>query len=178
MREVTPTTTDEELMSLYLQANSAAFDELYRRYAGKLFAYFKKKVPAPIAEELLQDVFTRMHSSNQTYKMDYPFLPWIFTIARHTFLDHLKKAESQLLRAVVDHKLEGLSDELPIFGVDIDTKALLAPLSPQQKKVFELRYLKDWSFEQISQETGLNTTNIRKIISRGLKKMKSTGQEL
>lgn len=175
MSEITPTTSDEELMNLYLQANFSAFDELYRRHAGRLFGYLQKSVGPAVAEELLQDTFARVHASKHTFQKDYPFLPWIFTIARHILLDHLKKAETRLQSATTERDTEALAatGEPPA----IDVEALLATLPPQQKHIFELRYLKDWSFEQISRDTGLNAANVRKIISRGIKNLQSTGQK-
>ena len=51
---------------------------------------------------------------------------------------------------------------------------LLDDLNLQQKQVLELRYLKDWSFEQIAQNLNTSESNIRQIVSRSLKKLKNT----
>ncbi len=160
-------------MSLYLQAYTPAFDELYRRHAGKLFAYLKRTVPAPIAEELLQDVFARMHAARATYKSEYPFLPWLFTISRHALFDYGKKAETRLQKAVSEVDPQSLGETPPSPAMDIDQ--LLTTLSPQHQRIFKLRYLNDWSFDQISRETELSAQNVRQIISRGIKKLQSLG---
>lgn len=174
MFKITPQTTDEELMRLYLQAYTPAFEELYKRHAGKLLGYLQKKSPRETAEELLQDVFARMHSSKHTYKDKYQFLPWIFTITRHTLLDYYKKAETKVATACDEVDESTLVME---NSVDPDTTPLLDTLSPQQKRIFELRYLKDWSFEDIAKETDLSASNIRQIISRGLKVLKTKASE-
>lgn len=83
-------------MNLYLQAHAPAFNELYERHAGKILGYLKKKVSPETAEDLLQEIFTRLHTKKQTYNDNYLFLPWIFTIARNTLLDHYKKAEQKV----------------------------------------------------------------------------------
>lgn len=173
MQDIDPKMTDEELMRMYLQAHSSAFDELYRRHAGRLLAYFKKNVSVPVAEELLQDVFARMHSSRHTFKDNYPFLPWIFTVARHTLLDHMKKAETRLTQAT--NSTDTTEMIAAPEAVTVDTEQILASLSVDHRRIFEMRYLKEWSFEKIGKDTGLNTDNVRKIISRGLKKLQATG---
>lgn len=174
MSQITSHTTDEELMNLYLQANVPAFEALYTRHAGKLLGYLKKKVSPEIAEELVQDVFARMHNAKHTYNENYLFLPWIFTIARNTLLDHYKKAETRVTSAT-----EALTEENLVTPIDmsVDTAAILRALPPQQQKIFELRYLNEWSFEQISRETALSESNIRQIISRGLKVLKMKASE-
>lgn len=175
MITIAPQTTDEELMRLYLQAHLPAFEELYKRHAGKLLSYLQKKVSSrEVAEELLQDVFSRMHAAKLTYKDSYLFLPWIFTIARHTLIDYYKRAET---------KVASFAEELDESTFVLETSnsreasPLLETLSPQQKRIFELRYLKEWSFEQISKDTELSPANIRQIISRGIKFLKTKASE-
>ncbi len=174
MFNITPQTTDEELMRLYLQAYTPAFEELYKRHAGKLLGYLQKKSSRETAEELLQDVFARMHASKLTYNDTYQFLPWIFTITRHTLLDYYKKAETKVSTASEEVDETTLVIDTP---EPVDTTSLLEQLSPQQKRIFELRYLKDWSFEDISKETSLSASNVRQIISRGLKLLKTKASE-
>lgn len=174
MQKITSQTTDEELMHLYLQAHTPAFNELYTRHAGRLLGYLKKKVSTEIAEDLVQDVFARMHAAKHTYNESYLFLPWIFTIARNTLLDYYKRAETRVASASQE-----LNEDIATTdtAVDLDTAALLQVLPPQQKRIFELRYLNEWSFEQIANETSLSESNVRKIISRGIKSLKMKASE-
>ncbi|MCC6138702.1 MAG: RNA polymerase sigma factor [Bdellovibrionaceae bacterium] len=173
MIKITSHTTDEELMNLYLQAHTQAFNELYRRHSGKLLTYLKKKVSPEVAEDLLQNTFTRLYTAKHTYKDNYLFLPWLFTIARNTLLDYYKKPETRISNNTVELSEDIQNPEAIESFTNNDIPQLLYNLTPQQRQVFELRYLHDWSFEQIGKMTATSPANIRQIISRGLKKIKT-----
>lgn len=157
-------------MQLYLLAHPEAFDHIYSRHSGRLYAFLLKKVPKESAEDLLQDTFVKLHKHKHTYKADYLFLPWLFTIAHNTLRDHFKKNEMHIQQ----HSQELMDTHIATGDPeDKDINPWLDSLPSQQRHIFELRYLKDWSFEQIAQETQKTPSNIRQLISRGLKKLKS-----
>ena len=53
---------DEELMTFYQAGEIQAFEALYQRYSGRLYAYLlKHKLNSESAQDLLQEVFTRLH---------------------------------------------------------------------------------------------------------------------
>jgi DNA-directed RNA polymerase specialized sigma24 family protein len=49
--------TDEELISAVARGDEDAFNELYRRYALRLFKYACRRASYEDAEEIVQDVF-------------------------------------------------------------------------------------------------------------------------
>lgn len=169
--------SDEDLMVLYQNGSHDAFVCLYQRHSGRVFAYLKLKVSVEVAQDLLQEVFMKMHRSREQYSAQYPFLPWIFTIARNALFDLLKNSETKLEKAslisetILDRLSEG-ADSL-ISTSEHDLTAALGSLPSQQKRAVELRYLSDWSFEQIAEEMKTTPENTRQIVSRGIKKIRS-----
>lgn len=162
--------SDEELMSLYITGDFAAFEILYKRHSGRVFDYLKKKVSAETAQDLLQEIFAKLHKSRAKYNPQYPFLPWLFTVARNSLMDFYKLAETKLTKA--SNSSDELLQNLPSVAVNeagnVDLALLLADLPPNQKRAIELRYLEDWSFEKIASHMNTSEGNARQLISRGL----------
>lgn len=163
--------SDEELMTLYQAGDYPAFECLYARHSGRVFQYLKGKVAAEIAKDLLQDIFLKIHRSRNQYSAQYPFLPWLFTIARNTLTDFFKQSQSKAVKVEIDtNKLAATVIEDSSVH---DLSAVLGSLPIVQRRAIELRYMNEWSFEEIAAEMKMTPENSRQIISRGIKKMRS-----
>lgn len=168
--------SDEELMSFYQNGEFQAFQTIYTRHAGRVFEYLKKKVSPDLAQDLLQESFEKLHRNRDKYNSQYPFLPWIFTISRNVVIDYYKKAESKLVKASCssDDFIESLSAPLLENSSNMDISDVLRALPIAQKRAIELRYMNDWSFAQIATELETSEDNIRQLVSRGIKKLRSS----
>jgi RNA polymerase sigma factor (sigma-70 family) len=164
--------SDEELMVLYQANDYAAFEVLYKRHSERIFSYLNKKVSSSIAEDLMQDVFIRLHKNKHRYNSKFLFLPWIFTVTRNALFDHFKKIETRVAQTSepIDENTQTLEIVVP---KENDTQSVLDHLPEDLRRIFELRYLKDWSFEDIAKETSTSPENIRQKISRGVKKLRA-----
>lgn len=162
--------SDEELMILYQKGNYEAFDCIYKRHSGRLYGYFKAQIDENSAQELLQDFFVKIHKYKDRYDSSYPFLPWVFTVARNLLKDFYKKAERKIHKDEL--KESNLVDENKLEEGVKTLEDAMGLLSEKQQKVLLLRYLDNWSFEQIASDLETSPQNIRKIISRSLKKLK------
>ncbi|MCC7406064.1 MAG: sigma-70 family RNA polymerase sigma factor [Bdellovibrionales bacterium] len=163
--------SDEELMTLYQGGDYAAFECLYERHSGRVFQYLKGKVSAEAAKDLLQETFLKIHRSRSQYQPQYPFLPWLFTVARNSLNDFFKSPDQKVIKIGID--TDSLPAALPHIGSEHDLSAALSGLPHVQRRAIELRYLNEWSFEKIADEMSTTPENSRQIISRGIKKMRS-----
>lgn len=163
--------TDEELMNLYKAGDFHAFEVLYHRHSGRVYSYLKSKTSSELANDLLQDVFEKIHNSREKFNNQFPFMPWLFTIAKNTLLDFLKRSETKLSAKSnnSEYIIESIQDPNSKEQVDpLEPQEFLSSLPSKQKKTLELRYLEDWSFEKIAKEMHTSEGNVRKIVSRAL----------
>ena len=59
--------SDTGLITLLIQGDQAAFESIYRRYAGDLYKYARKNIPSKEdCEEIIQDIFTDLWSRHDT----------------------------------------------------------------------------------------------------------------
>jgi RNA polymerase sigma-70 factor (ECF subfamily) len=101
-----PSVTPEQENQLVGRARSGdetAFGELIEPWRKPLFAYIYRMVThRHDAEDLLQDVLVRVLDGLRRYRAESQFKTWLFGIATHVCLDHLRhkkrwRVEAQLI---------------------------------------------------------------------------------
>lgn len=169
------TETDEELMSLYVQGDIRAFDELYSRHKAKVFGFLVKRLPSKQqADEVFQVAFLKLHQSRSQYINGEAFLPWLFTIARNSLFDHLRKtrSESQKINAFQEHEVNSQSS-FENSSLTDQLEEGLAGLNEAQKHLLNQRYIEGLDFEEIAKRSNSNPAAVRQSVSRVTRKLKS-----
>jgi len=104
--QLLPQITPEEEASLVERARRGdrdAFGSLVEPWRKPLFGYiYRMVVLRPDAEDLLQDVLVRVLENIREYRGEARFKSWLFGIATHICLDHLRhkkrwRTEAQLI---------------------------------------------------------------------------------
>jgi RNA polymerase sigma-70 factor (ECF subfamily) len=79
-------------MERYQRGDGKVLAELYREVAPGMLNYLYRFVSdRALAEDLLQEVFLRVHKVRHTYRPESPAKPWLFAIARYVAIDTLRK---------------------------------------------------------------------------------------
>lgn len=166
--------SDEDLMELYKLGNSMAFDFLFQRHSGQVLGYLKRRISKDKdAQDILQDIFLKLHRSKHQYDRSLPFLPWLFSITRSVWLDSLKKknleyvTESEAIENMID-STDGNSICIHTESSRIDLK-VLNQLPSSQKEAVSMRVIDDATFDEIGLKLSTSPENARQLVSRGLK---------
>ena len=79
-------------------------ETLWRAYSDQLLSFIRARVNDPAhAEDILQDVFLKMHEQLHTLKDDQKLQSWMYRIARNAIIDHYRSKKP----------FEDLPEELP-----------------------------------------------------------------
>jgi RNA polymerase sigma-70 factor, ECF subfamily len=90
---------DADLMIRYCDGDAAAFRELYSRVAPRLIAYLQRMSgDRASAEDLVQQTFLKVHRARSAYVRGADPIPWLFAIARRTFLDEARRRRRARVR--------------------------------------------------------------------------------
>lgn len=163
--------TDEQLMKLYQNGDELAFRQLYKRHSSKIYGFIKKRISneAKVAE-IYQEVFIKIHKSKHRFNESFAVLPWLFTVTRTVLIDELRKDKTLKVQQTEYEDHLTTKDSSPTHL--IDTTSLLNQLPAQQQKAIELRYIDDKTFNEIADSLNLSESNVRQIISRGIKRLR------
>src|SRR6478672_13133070 len=93
-RDAAPNPVRAEEMALVERCRSgdlAAFEELYRAHAGKLFSVACRMVGNPAdAEDLLQEIFLSAHRKLDGFRGESALGTWLYRLATNHCLDYLR----------------------------------------------------------------------------------------
>jgi RNA polymerase sigma-70 factor (ECF subfamily) len=86
---MTDSRCDDDLMLAYARGDASAFDALYERYRKPLYRYlFHATRNRSVADELFQDVWTRIIDARKRFRKDTGFKRYAFRIAHNRLVDH------------------------------------------------------------------------------------------
>ena len=159
--------SDEELIAAYVEGDERALSTLLSRYLGDVsrFAYSLTHDSA-LAEDVAQEAFVKAWKHMRGFAPGGNFRAWLFTIARNTALDALRKRRDIALSTfdtetggnmVLDTVADSapLPDELLARAEDARYVAgLLGALSPAYREVLMLRAESNMTFEEIGRMLG------------------------
>lgn len=120
-----------------------------------------------IAEDILQETFLKMHKNIMRYDPQQKAMPWVFTIARHTLIDHIRKS-----RDIHLDDMDIFTREDEPLNLDDEIEFILQSLSPEERELITDRFLADKSFEQIALDKQSSPAAIRKRVSRLMAKVR------
>jgi len=84
---------DEELMLRYAAGDAAAFEPLYARHRGGLFRYVLRQCgDRGAAEEIFQEVWSRVIESRRRYRVEARFATWLYTLAHNLVIDRYRQS--------------------------------------------------------------------------------------
>ena len=83
---------DEELACRISGGDSAAFDEMFRRYHQAIYRFCSSMVGPEDAKDMLQNVMTKAMTSMPDNE-DFQMKPWLYRVARNECIDHLRSAK-------------------------------------------------------------------------------------
>lgn len=178
--------SDEELAELCRKRDESAFAELMRRYLRQIYAFAYQYGRSPEdTEDIVQDTFYKTWKYIDKYAAGKQFRPWLYTIARNTALDFLKKKKSAPFSDLDDDEndlqfADTIEDESPLQPEIFETAAYVSQLQfalqdlhPDHRAVLMLHYKDDMTFEEIATVVGKPMNTIKSWHRRALLKLRT-----
>jgi RNA polymerase sigma-70 factor, ECF subfamily len=104
-----------QLVEKAQQGDPLAFGSLVEPWRKPLFGYIYRMVTLrQDAEDLLQDVLVRVLEGIRTYRGEARFKSWLFGIATHVCMDHLRSRKRWRVEAQLIGEKEALADPVRI----------------------------------------------------------------
>jgi RNA polymerase sigma-70 factor (ECF subfamily) len=174
--------TDGELVRQTLRGRAAAYEELVRRYAGRITALCHNRVRrSDVAEDLTQETLLRGFRSLNTLADPQKFGTWLYGIAVRACLDWLKAKERTTVPFSVLHRDGQLdqcfpghaSEDEPELDRMDEKRRLLAEveaLPDEYREIVMLYYYQDVTYRDLAELLDVSpaTINLRLTKARSL----------
>ncbi len=183
---------DNELIQLFQEGNTRAFNALIDRHQERIYnAIFFMVKDSYLAEDLIQDIFIKIINNlkQNKYNDEGKFLPWALRIAHNFCVDHFRKvkrtptiktSDDQDLFEVIKHSDHPADYKMTRSQTHRNIQELVDLLPEEQREIIVLRHYANLSFKEIAQMTNcsINTAlgrmrygliNLRKMMNeRGM----------
>jgi len=166
---------DIELVERLQKGDVEAFDLIYEKYSGKLYAFGLKYLKSTEeAEELVQSVFLKLWENYKILKKELSFKSYLFTIAYNDICKLFRKRNYR--QKFIDDTLYENSQFSSEIEEGIDYHSVLEQVEqivnklPEKQKTIFLKSRKEGkSTKEIAEEVGLSPGTVDNYVSESLK---------
>lgn len=147
---------------------------LYREYYPGIVGFFVKRgCSVEEARDLAQEVFVRVFKGMDTFRGASSEKTWIFTIARHVWLNALRDRNAQRRQGEtvqLDESFEIPSSDPPADQQIMDAERsrmlwkAIAELPPRQRLCVRLRLLRDLKYREIAKIMGVSLDQVKALL--------------
>lgn len=149
---VQPETDDFSLMAQVREGCPDAFRRLVDRHQRPLLNFFARMGASTHGEDLAQETFIRLWNYRKKYKPAAKFTTFLYTLARHVWLDFVRRQIRFRLFA------DRYREEMPVSGDGgfgrlrrtLDIQAALDRLSPKLREVLVLAVHQGLAYDEIA----------------------------
>jgi RNA polymerase sigma-70 factor (ECF subfamily) len=155
---------------------------LAQRYRPKLMRYVAFSIgDSDLAESIAQDCLLKAYNGRESFRGECSVSTWIFSIANNLIRDHTRNKKFQFWRKAQAKMIDigEIASANPSPERSPETQLLmreraaqvhkaLEKLSPNQRRVFTLRFLEDMDVSEIVTVTGMPLNTVKTHLHRGI----------
>jgi RNA polymerase sigma-70 factor (ECF subfamily) len=170
---------DVRLVELARRGDQKAYADLMNRYRDSIYYMLLKMVNNPSdADDLTIEAFGKAFRNINNYTPNYAFSTWLFRIATNNCIDFMRK--KKIAPAAFEQQHEDqenptttIQSNLPDPEEDLIRQQKIEQLShvisllkPQYRTLIELRFFKEYSYEEIANELNIPLGTVKAQIFR------------
>ena len=169
---------DDELMMIEVKnGNLDSLVPLFDKYNVKLFNFFLHMgSKRDVAEDLTQNVFSRIIAYKHTYNENFKFRTWMYQLARNVQIDHYHKNKLMISEYKEVEEVGGTAADAIYESEKKDRfdilKDAIELLSIEDREIIELSKFQDLKYEDISKITGNSVGAIKVRVHRAVNKLR------
>jgi len=173
---------DLELWKRLKHDDKVAFEELYHRYYSPLFNYaLRLRFDDEIIKDTLQEIFIRIYIK----RFDLPEISsvksYLYRCLINSLLNTKKSPQNNIvsLEELVDFSIDDAGFEILFERSDTDLKRVrllkkgLKQLSSKQKNILYLRFIQEFSWEELAQVFDMSSHSCMNLLGRTVAKLRS-----
>ncbi|MFL5927107.1 MAG: RNA polymerase sigma factor [Gaiellaceae bacterium] len=169
--------SDDQLVARCRAGETPAWNELVERYSRYVFAICTQgfRLQDHDAEDVFQDVFTRVYTNLDRLRDDGAFRPWLGQLTRRSCLDRLRSSAREAPAEEVEPR--DVDETLSLLDEALAVHEAMATLPESCRDILDRFFARDESYRVIAEALGLPAGTVGSRISRCLDKLKPLMEE-
>lgn len=172
---------DFALVEKAIGGDQSAYSVLLERYRDSIYFMVLKMVHnRDDAEDLTIEAFGKAFNNLEKYSPQYAFSTWLFKIATNNCIDFIRKKRLDAMsldEPINTSKGDELQLTLEADGLDPEEKfmklqradilrEIIKTLNPKYRNLIELRFFKEYSYEEIANELNIPLGTVKAQLYR------------
>jgi RNA polymerase sigma-70 factor (ECF subfamily) len=173
--------SEDALVHLSAAGDQSAFATLYEMHVERVYRHVRYQVmDGHDAEDITQEVFIKAWKSIHKYKpTGAPFVAWLIVVARNAVTDYFRSKKDVRLLDDINEPGGGTD---PVAGVEAEfgrdqVRGALLKLHGDKRSVLMMRFIDDFSYEEIGRALGKSEGAVRVIQHRALRELRGIMDE-
>jgi len=174
----------EEAYEAFCAGDESGFDQLMREFQQSLTCFLLGYVRAPdVAEDLAEETFVELLLHKGRFRGQSTFKTYLYSVARHKAIDHLRKEKRRPTVALDDVAERGDGapgpEEQVIAGeLAAQVARAIRAIPAEYREVMRLLYLEQMRYEEVAMLTRKSKKQVDNLAYRGRQLLKiSLGRE-
>ncbi|MDP6778409.1 MAG: RNA polymerase sigma factor SigZ [Candidatus Latescibacteria bacterium] len=148
-------------------------ESIWRQHHARLHSFIQSRVGDPsVADDILQDVFLRIHSRIDSLKESGKIQSWIYQIARNAIIDHYRahRRMEELPETLVAPETEDDGDAWREIGGCL--RPMVESLPEPYRQAVIMSELVGMTQKEVAEEQGISFSGAKSRVQRGRKMVK------
>lgn len=150
--------------------------EVYTEFHRSLLTYVRSKIRSKEdAEDILQNVFTKISANADSLSEKEKIQNWLFTVTRNAVIDYYrvnaKKKNVELNESISEQLLDEASTD-PTKGLDNCVSTMIALLPEEYKSIVEDAEIHGISQKELAEKYNMAYSSMRSRVQRGRERLK------
>ncbi|MGH2593595.1 MAG: RNA polymerase sigma factor SigZ [Anaerolineae bacterium] len=143
-------------------------EDIWNEFSQQLRGFILKRIPDPTdADDILQDVFVKLHTRIDTLRDEHRLAPWLYRIARNTLVDYYRARQPAVpvpeLLAVEDEQTE--SDAAARIASSLTS--MVECLPEKYRQAIVLSEFQGLTQQEVGERLGLSLSGAKSRVQRG-----------
>jgi RNA polymerase sigma-70 factor, ECF subfamily len=170
---------DTELMLRVREGDTESFAVLLNKHRGPVIHFLYRMVQNQgVAEELAQEVFLRVYKSRGNYEPTAKFTTWLFRIASHLALNHIRDSKNERNQGSIDESSDdGLTlqvadrgmttEQALVYKVKLDEIRKAIQVLPEKQRAAVLMHkYQEMEYSQIASVLECSESAVKSLLFR------------
>ncbi len=177
---------DAELMLRVREGDTQSFSVLLEKYRGPVIHFLYRMIlNQAVAEELAQEAFLRVYRSRANYEPTAKFTTWLFRIASHLALNHIRDGRHERHQESLDEEISAGMGRQVASGAPtveqslvreskfIEIRQAIQNLPAKQRAAVLMHKYEEMEYSQIAAALDCSESAVKSLLFRAYEGLRS-----
>jgi len=142
-------------------------EKIWQAYHQKLAAFISSKVAADAVEDLLQDIFLKIHRHISSLREDVKLENWVFQITRNAISDYYRT--KKMVEELPDWIKQPEPDEAEIIKKELSSclVPMVNGLPEKYRDAIQMSELENKTQKEVAEQAGISLSGAKSRVQRG-----------